>query len=57
MVSNTLEQHSFGVLRCVKAYTLFQLGPTLGNNFATLIVTRFFAGLFAAAPLTKRVVT
>jgi hypothetical protein len=41
------------VLSYVKVYTLFQLGPALGNNFATVIVTRFFAGLFAAAPLTK----
>ena len=33
-------------------YTLFNLGPALARNAATILVTRFFAGLFASAPLT-----
>lgn len=34
-------------------YTLFHLGQALAPNLATLLVTRFFAGLFAVAPLSN----
>jgi len=34
-------------------YTLFHLGQALAPNIQTLLVTRFFAGLFAVAPLTN----
>lgn len=37
----------------VTIYTLFQLGPALATNIETLLVTRLFAGIFAAAPLTN----
>jgi len=35
------------------AYTLFHLGQALAQNIETLLVTRFFAGFFAVAPLTN----
>ena len=34
-------------------YTLFHLGQGLAKNMQTLLVTRFFAGFFAVAPLTN----
>jgi MFS family permease len=34
-------------------YTLFHLGQARANNMTTLLVTRFFCGFFAAAPLTN----
>lgn len=34
-------------------YTLFHLGQALGQNMETVIITRFFAGFFACAPLTN----
>lgn len=34
------------------AYTLFFLGQALAPNIETLLVTRFFGGFFAVAPLT-----
>jgi MFS transporter, DHA1 family, multidrug resistance protein len=33
-------------------YTLFHLGHALARNMMTIIITRFFAGFFACAPLT-----
>ncbi|KAI0711743.1 MFS polyamine transporter [Earliella scabrosa] len=33
-------------------YVLFHLGQALANDIATLLVTRFFTGVFACAPLT-----
>ncbi|KAJ7578147.1 MFS polyamine transporter [Mycena floridula] len=33
-------------------YSLFHLGQALAQNIQTLLVTRFFAGFFAVAPLT-----
>lgn len=35
------------------AYTLFHLGQALAPNIQTLLVTRFFGGFFACAPLTN----
>jgi len=35
------------------AYTLFILGQALAPNIETLLVTRFFSGFFAVAPLTN----
>jgi DHA1 family multidrug resistance protein-like MFS transporter len=34
-------------------YTLFILGQALAPNIQTLLVTRFFSGFFACAPLTN----
>lgn len=34
-------------------YSLLQLGQALAPNVQTLLVTRFFAGVFASAPLTN----
>ncbi|KAJ3562188.1 hypothetical protein NP233_g9733 [Leucocoprinus birnbaumii] len=34
-------------------YTLFHLGQALAPNIQTLLVTRFFSGFFAVAPLTN----
>lgn len=34
-------------------YTLFHLGQALAPNIQTLLVTRFFGGFFAVAPLTN----
>ena len=34
-------------------YTLFHLGQGLAKNMQTLLVTQFFAGFFAVAPLTN----
>ncbi|VDB86995.1 unnamed protein product [Peniophora sp. CBMAI 1063] len=34
-------------------YTLFILGQALARNTATLLITRFFSGFFACAPLTN----
>jgi hypothetical protein len=34
-------------------YTLFILGQALAPNIETLLVTRFFSGFFAVAPLTN----
>jgi DHA1 family multidrug resistance protein-like MFS transporter len=34
-------------------YTLFHLGQALAQNIETIIITRFFAGFFACAPLTN----
>ena len=34
-------------------YTLFILGQALAPNIQTLLVTRFFSGFFAVAPLTN----
>ena len=34
------------------SYTLFHIGQGLAPNIQTLLVTRFFAGFFAIAPLT-----
>lgn len=34
-------------------YTLFILGQALAHNYETLLITRFLAGVFAAAPLTN----
>ncbi|KAF9556864.1 MFS polyamine transporter [Agrocybe pediades] len=34
-------------------YTLFILGQALAQNIETLLVTRFFSGFFAVAPLTN----
>ena len=34
-------------------YTIFHLGQGLATNFGTLIVTRFFGGVFAVAPITN----
>jgi MFS transporter, DHA1 family, multidrug resistance protein len=33
-------------------YTLFHLGQVLTRNMTTIIITRFFGGFFASAPLT-----
>jgi MFS transporter, DHA1 family, multidrug resistance protein len=33
-------------------YTIFHLGQVLARNMTTIIITRFFAGFFASAPLT-----
>jgi hypothetical protein len=33
--------------------TLFILGQTLAHNVETLFITRFIAGVFAAAPITN----
>lgn len=35
------------------SYTLFILGQSLAPNIQTLLITRFFSGVFAAAPLTN----
>ena len=35
------------------AYTLSILGQALAPNIETLLVTRFFSGFFAVAPLTN----
>ncbi|KAM6494752.1 Major facilitator superfamily domain containing protein [Amanita muscaria] len=35
------------------SFTLSHLGQGLGNNIETVLVTRFFSGFFAAAPLTN----
>jgi hypothetical protein len=35
------------------SYTLFHLGQALAPNMETLLVTRFFGGVFAVAPLTN----
>lgn len=37
----------------ITAYTLLHLGQALATNIETLLVTRFFAGFFACAPLTN----
>jgi len=37
----------------IGTYMLFQMGPALAQNQATLWSTRFLGGLFAAAPLTN----
>lgn len=37
----------------LSVYTLFHLGQALAQNMATVIITRFFAGFFACAPLTS----
>ena len=34
-------------------YTLFHLGQALATNIQVLLITRFFAGFFAAAPLNN----
>lgn len=34
-------------------YMLFQLGPALATNIETVLISRFIAGTFAAAPLTN----
>jgi MFS transporter, DHA1 family, multidrug resistance protein len=34
-------------------YTIFHLGQALARNMETIIITRFFAGFFACAPLTN----
>lgn len=34
-------------------YTLFSLGCIFAPNFASLLVLRFFAGLFGSAPTTN----
>ena len=34
-------------------YTLFHLGQALAPNIETLLITRFFSGFFAVAPLTN----
>lgn len=34
-------------------YMVFQLGPALATNIETVLITRFIAGTFAAAPLTN----
>jgi DHA1 family multidrug resistance protein-like MFS transporter len=34
-------------------YTLLHLGQALAQNMQTIIITRFFAGFFACAPLTN----
>lgn len=34
-------------------YTIFHLGQALAPNIQTLLVTRFFSGFFAVAPLTN----
>ncbi|TFK32378.1 MFS polyamine transporter [Crucibulum laeve] len=34
-------------------YTLFHLGQALAQNIETLLITRFFSGFFAVAPLTN----
>lgn len=34
-------------------YTLFQIGDALAQNITTVVVIRFLAGTFAAAPLTN----
>ncbi|KAH9061862.1 MFS polyamine transporter [Lactarius vividus] len=36
----------------LSCYTLFHLGQALAQNMETVIITRFFAGFFACAPLT-----
>ena len=35
------------------AYTLFNLGQSLAQNMATVLVTRFLCGFFASAPLNN----
>ena len=35
------------------SYTLLHLGQALAPNIETLLVTRFFGGFFAVAPLTN----
>ncbi|KAF9481756.1 MFS polyamine transporter [Pholiota conissans] len=37
----------------MSGYTLFILGQALAQNVETMMVTRFFSGLFAVAPLTN----
>ncbi|KXN84342.1 hypothetical protein AN958_12696 [Leucoagaricus sp. SymC.cos] len=34
-------------------YTIFHLGQALAQNIQTLLITRFFSGFFAVAPLTN----
>ncbi|KAI0061389.1 MFS polyamine transporter [Artomyces pyxidatus] len=34
-------------------YTLFHIGQALAHNMQTLLITRFFSGFFACAPLTN----
>jgi DHA1 family multidrug resistance protein-like MFS transporter len=41
------------LLGTMGAYTLFHLGQALAPNIASIIVTRFFAGFFACAPLVN----
>jgi MFS family permease len=38
---------------CMTAYTLLHLGQALAPNIQTLLITRFFSGFFAVAPLTN----
>ncbi|KZT28599.1 MFS general substrate transporter [Neolentinus lepideus HHB14362 ss-1] len=44
-------RHIFIVTMSV--YTLFHLGGALGQNIATLLSTRFLAGVFGSSPLTN----
>ena len=37
----------------LSVYTLFHLGQALAQNMETVIITRFFAGFFACAPLAN----
>ncbi|PFH45654.1 hypothetical protein AMATHDRAFT_71263 [Amanita thiersii Skay4041] len=37
----------------MSSYTLFHLGQSLAPNIQTLLVTRFFCGFFASAPVTN----
>lgn len=40
-------------LLTMSVYTLFHLGQALSQNIQTLLITRFFGGFFACAPLTN----
>jgi MFS family permease len=37
----------------IAVYTIFHIGQARAQNIGTLLVTRFFAGLFGCAPLTN----
>ena len=47
--------HTDADVQCVTmvCYTLFIIGQALAQNIETLLVTRFFSGFFACAPLTN----
>ncbi|KAI9430447.1 MFS polyamine transporter [Lactarius indigo] len=41
------------LVTALSLYTLFHLGQALAQNMETVIITRFFAGFFACAPLAN----
>ena len=40
-------------LFAVGAFSIFNIGPALAQNIGTLLITRFFAGIFGCAPITN----